>query len=334
MWSLLLKKIWLKLSRKMSTLEELRNECSRLFFCKTLKDSNEVLDIYAEFLFLTVQNHHKTDVYSTADADAKIVLQMMLTKVLHLKGILKGITFKSENGGSLNNIIDPTIVASFIRNIYETAGMFNLIYRKKNTADEKLIVHLLWVHAGLMYRQGFEGAIKKDENREKFEDEKKQIEYIASLIDSNDLFKKLDDRNKNKIRTKLKEKDYKIRFDDVNVTFLSWWELAKEMDLKEDLWNNMYTYFSLYAHPSNVAVFQFQDMFGQNEESFLKLTNFNVQNSFYLISTFISDYINLFPEVLKTFESLKLRDQIVINYFNVLMRGREYSINNSAKALG
>ena len=69
------------------TKDELRNQCSRLFACKTIADSNDLLDIYAEFLFKTVQNHHQEAVYTQAEADAKLIIQMMLTKVLHLKTI-------------------------------------------------------------------------------------------------------------------------------------------------------------------------------------------------------------------------------------------------------
>lgn len=41
----------LNLNKLTMTKEELRNECSRLFECKTIADSNDLLDIYAEFLF-------------------------------------------------------------------------------------------------------------------------------------------------------------------------------------------------------------------------------------------------------------------------------------------
>jgi len=141
------------------TKEELRKECSRLFACKTIADSNDLLDIYSEFLFQSVQNHHQEAVYTQAEADAKLVIQMMLTKVLHLKSVIAGISFKAKDGSVLNKIIDPTIVASLIRNIYETAAMFNLIYRNTKSKEEREVLYLLWVHSGLKYRQRFENII-------------------------------------------------------------------------------------------------------------------------------------------------------------------------------
>ena len=106
----------------MQDLGKLRKECSRLFRCETINDSYDLLDIYSEFLFMAVSNHHKESVYTNADADAKIVFQMILTKTLHLKSVVNGIGYKAKNGLTLNRIIDPTIVASLIRNLYETVS--------------------------------------------------------------------------------------------------------------------------------------------------------------------------------------------------------------------
>lgn len=314
------------------TKEQLRNECSRLFACKTISDSNDLLDIYAEFLFKTVHNHHKEAVYTQAEADAKLVFQMMLTKVLHLKSVIAGISFKSKDGSVLNKIIDPTIVASLIRNLYETAAMFNLIYRNTKSKEERELLYLLWSHSGLKYRQRFENVKTTEENKEKQQYEKAQIDKIVSEIEGSTLFKSLDEKNQGKIRTKLKDKDYLMRFEGTEVIFLHWHDLTKVMGIKEGMLDDIYTYFSLYSHPSNVAVFQFADMFKLGAEAFPQMVNFNLKIAFFMFSVFIADYITLFPTVLKTFESLDLRDQIVINFHNTMTRSQDYSINDSWKA--
>ena len=314
------------------TKEQLREECSRLFVCKTIADSNDLLDIYAEFLFRAVQNHHEEKVYTHAEADAKLIIQMMLTKVLHLKNVISGISFKSKDGSILNKIIDPTIVASLIRNIYETVGMFNLIYRDTKSKEERDLLYLLWVHSGLKYRQRFENVVTTAENKEKQQQEKEQIDKIVTQIESSALFQSLDEKNQGKIKTKLKDKDYLMQFADKEVKFLHWHDLTRVMGFKEGMLDNIYTYFSLYSHPSNVAVFQFADMFKLSEEAFPQLVNFNLKIAFFMFSAFIADYITLFPTVLKTFESLDLRDQIVINFHNTMARDHDYSINDSWKA--
>lgn len=315
------------------TKDQLRQECTRLLSCITIGDCIEQLDIYAEFLFKTVQSHHSDPVNTKANSQAKIVVQMMLTKVLHLKGIIAGISYQAKDGSTLNNIIDPTILASLIRNIYEAVSMFNLIYRQPKTSEEKEILYLLWVHSGLKYRQKFESAKRTDENKGKLEKEKLEIEKIILLIEANSLFKSLDDKNQRKIKTKMKEKDYLIKFDGKEVRFLHWHELADVMGIKNGILENIYSYFSLYSHPSNVAVFQFADLFKKGEEAYLHKVKFNLKIAFYMLSIFIADYINLFPAVLKTYESMNLKDQIVINLNNVIMRSHDYSINKAWEAM-
>jgi len=314
------------------TKEQLRQECIRLFECKTIHDSSDLLDIYVEFLLKAIINHHKEPVNSQADADAKIIAQMMMTKALHLKDTIKGISFNAKNGSGLNKIIDPTIVASLIRNIYETTAMFNLIYINTKTKDEKKIIYLLWVIAGLKYRQRFMSSIITEEGKTKSESEKVEIEKLIKEIESNELYNNLTEVNRDKIKTKIKKKDFLLQFEANEVKFLHWHELTSIMGIKRGLLDNIYTYFSLYAHPSNVAVFQFTDMFQKETAAFPELTTFNLRVAFFMFSIFISDFIKLFPNVRKTYESLELRDQIVINFHNNISRGYEYSINDSWKA--
>lgn len=44
----------------MKNIESLRIECARLFMCKTIQDSIDLLDIYAEFLFQAIMKNHET----------------------------------------------------------------------------------------------------------------------------------------------------------------------------------------------------------------------------------------------------------------------------------
>lgn len=313
--------------------EELREECSRLFAPETLVEQLEVLDIYAELYFNVVFNHQRDTTEGYIDEDAKIIVQMMMTKILHLKKTVSGISFQNNHGDRLNQIIDPTIVASMIRNIFETAGMFNLIYRNTKAKDEKEILHALWVSAGLKYRQKFENQTHSDQNKEKVQQEKQEIIDLNSFIQNSSLYKSLDEKNQGKIQTKLKEKDYLIEFKGKNISFLHWHDLIRIMGFKEGVLDNIYTYFSLYTHPSNVSVFQYRDMFIPESQSYQELTKFNLRIAYFIFSSFIADYIHIFPQTIETFNKLSLRDQIVINFNNTLCRGYDYSINESWKHL-
>lgn len=314
-------------------LNRLREECSRFFVCETLGDSLELLDIYAEFLYLAIKNHHRESVQNYPDADAKMVVQMMLTKTLHLISIVSGISYTSTDGSKLNKVVDPTIVASMIRNVFETTGVFNLIFRQVKSDDEKIILYCLWVYSGLKYRQRFEQSVSSQEGKEKLERERKQLEGLIKSIQDTELYKRLDESNRKILNNKIKDKSYLLSFHDNTVVPLIWQDLAKTMEIKTSLFDNIYTYFSLYSHPSNVAVFQFSDMFEKKGEPFKQLTNTNLTYFFSLMSIFIADLIHLFPNTIKTFERLSIRDQIVIDFYNIFHRGREYSINDSWKVV-
>jgi len=315
------------------TKQELRNECQRLLICENLNDCNELLDIYINFFFETIKNHQDENAESQKMHQAKIVNQMMMTKAMNLKKVITGVSYESASGWNLNKIIDPTIIASLVRNIFETVAMFNLVYSKPETDDEKNIMYWLWVSAGLKYRQRFEAVGQTAENKEKIENEKAEIEVLANNIRETELFKNLDLKNQNKIENQLKSKEYQIFFDGLKVKLISWQECVNLMGIKETLLPNIYTYFSLYSHPSNVSVFQFAGMFEKGNEAFPDMATFNLKTSFFMFSIFIADYIKLFPSTLATFENLKIVEQIVINFNNTMARSNEFSINQCADVL-
>lgn len=313
--------------------KDLREKFTKYFLNPTINENREILGMFSNFLFVAVRDHHYEEVNNSATAQAKIILQMLLTKAINLRNLTNGISFTTHDGSSLEGVIDPTIIAVLIRNIYETTGMFNLIYRKPQSDDEKIIIYLLWVLSGLSYRQRFETNIISEEIRKKFEFEKEEIKRLTGLIEQNMLSLSLDLENQDKIRNRIKKKEYLIKFENNKVVFLSWKELISCMGIKPGLFDNMYAYFSLYAHPSNVSVFQFGELFN-NDDQPLEMTNFNLQYAIFLLSIFLADYINCFPSVKQSFEQLPVFQQIALNYPNKFTRGEEYSINDSWKALG
>jgi hypothetical protein len=309
-----------------------RNEYIRLFMCKTIDDCIELVNIYSEFLHDVILKHHKEPVNNIADAEAKIIIQMMLSKSLYIKKIIEGVSFKS-----LPKIIDPTILVSFIRTVYETVGLFNLIYRNSKTEEEKKIKYNLWAISGLNYRQRFRHEDEPIWVKTKANTEKNKIESYCNEIYQSSIFEKLTSSSQKIIKKMINKKSFLLNFQKNEVVELKWNDLIdvigiikKEVKL---IFEKSYTYFSLYSHPSNVAVFQFAQMYDEENKTFMILTVDNMKFFFFLISIFIADYINLFPATINTFEKLSIRDQIVINAHNMACRGSNYSINDVYKNL-
>lgn len=316
------------------TKEQLRTEYSRLTNLSTIKDCNDLADIFLEHLWNVLNVHHNDKVYSYAHKDAKLLNQMMFTKLTHLKVLLKGVGYQGTDGQKLNDIIDPTIVASLVRNVFETSALFNLLFRQTNSEEETTIVYNLWSIAGLKYRQRFDSNIQTEESKKKLADENKQIADLIKQIKDTEKYKNLNNRSQRKIETKIDKKDFRISFDGNNVkSYSAWQDLCDVMELKKEIFDNVYTFFSLYSHPSQVSVFQFENMFDRESEAFKSLTAFNFKYCFSFLSVFIADYIHLFPQVKATFETLPIEKQIAINSFNKMLRGNDFSINDAWKNL-
>lgn len=316
------------------TQQELRQEYLRLTTLSTLKDCNDLADIFLEHLWNILNAHHGKKVETYAHKDAIMINQMMFTKLTHLKVLLKGVGYTGADGQKLNDIIDPTIVASLVRNIFETTALFNLLFRQTQSQEELLIVYNLWSIAGLKFRQRFESSVQTEENKEKLAEEEAQIAGLIKQIKDTDRYKVLINSSQRKIDTKIEKKDFRIVFDEEKVKcYSSWQELCDVMNLKKEIFNNIYTYFSLYSHPSQVSVFQFEVMFDKESEAYKSITAFNFKYCFSFLSVFIADYIYLFPDAKTIFERLTLEKQIAINSFNKMLRGNDFSINDAWKNL-
>ena len=316
------------------TNKELRAEYIRLSRLESKQDVDDMIDIFLEYFFKTILALKIDNETPRELKDAALVNQMLFTKLSHLKQIIIGIGFTSKSGAKLNNIIDPTVVGSLVRTIFETVGMFNLIYIQTNAGEERLILYNLWVSAGLSYRQKFTTAATSDEVKEKAKNEKQQIEDLKIQIEQTTLFKNISQRDKDRIYNKITSKEYNIRFENGQVKGVAGFqEFIEKAGVRPRIMDNMYTHFSLNSHPSNVSVFQFGDMFKTAEPRFFELVNFNVKSALFLLGVFAADFIKLFPELLTIYNAQPLIDQIMINFFNSFMRGEAYDINEAYDAL-
>lgn len=74
-------------------------------------------------------------------------------------------------------------------------------------------------------------------------------------------------------------------------------------------------------------------MFKKDNPEFIQLAVTGMKSCFVFLSICLADYIRLFPQVMKTYESFSIEDQILLNFHNRLARGEEYSISDKWKLL-
>ena len=104
------------------------------------------------------------------------------------------------------------------------------------------------------------------------------------------------------------------------------------MGFKHGTFYNLYSYFLLYTHPSNVAVFQFNQLF-QEGTSFLELVGFNLILVSKIVSAFLADYLSVYPDSIVAYTNLSFRDKILIDINNIFFRDSERAISDSWKEL-
>jgi hypothetical protein len=314
--------------------EKLRTqqEVGRLLKTDDLNALQDMLTILSESLFTIFMEHGKTKSSDQSVNEGKLIAQMVFTKLLNLKKLLTGVDFKSRNGTILPNTVDPTVIAPLVRNLYETVAMFHLVYLSGHSMDEKTVIYKLWVIAGLKYRQRLATKLSSPENQQKQADELKTINNLIAEIHQSALYKNLPLKEQEKLDQMIKKKDYKLSISDNVVAFHSWEDLIGIMNLKPSVAKEMYTYLSLYGHPSNVSVFQFRDLFRSKEHS-IKLSMFNVSYAVMLTSIFIGDYLKVFPECQSIFDTFPIQEQVAINMYHLIMKADSVPINNAVDLL-
>ncbi|MCX2492803.1 hypothetical protein OQX63_04930 [Pedobacter sp. PF22-3] len=313
------------------TRDQLREESQRLMFAENLSDSKDVLDIYINLLFKII-NEHTDQPASQAKREAKLVLQMVFTKMLNLRQLIDGLNYAGEHNG-LRNFIDPTIVASAGRSVVELTATFHLIYRSEYSEAEKDMLYQMWVLAGLKYRQRFVGENSSEENKQKAAIEASEIADITERIKTCEPYTVLSEKDRELIDKTIDAKEYRVNLDNGRASKMHWQQMIQFMGFKAQLTGSLYTYFSLYAHPSNVSVFQYRDLFNTKGNDHISMAMFNTKNITAMLSKFISDYIRLFPEVQAIFGDTPLLHQILINWTLRLTTDNTQPINEAMNAL-
>ncbi|RZK60290.1 MAG: hypothetical protein EOO91_01965 [Pedobacter sp.] len=309
---------------------QLETEAKRILLAEELQDTKDSLDIYVNCLFQLVQQH-TAPANNRADAEAKMMLQMLFTKTLNLRGLLDGMSYDDGHSARITNLIDPTIIASGARNITELIATFHLIYKVTNSPEQKDVLYKLWVIGGLKYRQRFAVSVSSDENNAKLVEEAEQIKTLKQEIIATSFYSNLDDANKEVITKTIRNKDYRLNLTADTASYLHWQQIIDVMGFKPELTGTLYNYFSLYAHPSNVSVFQFANLFRAGGDEHIKMSMFNIKTVSAIISKFLSDYFQLFPDALAIFNSLPELNQLVMDGILNFTTVNHETINGSSR---
>lgn len=304
---------------------EYRNdEINKMIVLEDLRAANRYLELFLEFFIDVIRKHHYDSVNSQREADAHMLFQMFFSKALHFQHMLKGTSFQSFYGG-INSIVDPTLLFTLVRNQYECLCLFELINIMPNSDDKKDFLSLIHQVSGLKYRQRFADNATLEENIQKLELEKEEIDQDINRILSSSVFRNLDAKSQDFVRNSLRHKEYQLYFkSDKEIQKLGWKDFANKFGMKKDSVNNLYTYFCLNAHPSYPSIMQFGDAFAKDKPEFINMSLFAAQTFLMFLSVFLVDYMRLFPAIVDEYKKLDSEKQKLLTVYNDFFREEKY----------
>ena len=205
---------------------------------------------------------------------AQLELQMVTTKLLAFHVLLqKWGGYNKEKDIILNPIVDPVVLGGLARSIYETLGVFRLVYLLPDTEEKQQIAFNLWKrHSFLDSIKDLEPTIPLNE----------QNGYDTSkLQDQLQYAKEQCDRLLLEVQSTTYAATHSIDYDkgnakksliilDENPKFVSLSGIDRDMEyympLKNVAFKNMYSILSHYAHPSYQAEDQFDNAFKSKDD--------------------------------------------------------------------
>jgi hypothetical protein len=88
----------------------------------------------------------------------------------------------------------------------------------------------------------------------------------------------------------------------------------------------MYSYFSLYSHPSYISIIQFKDAFNDNIEQQNQFVSTAVRNIIVLMSFIIADFCELFPTCNDLIKSMDKAKRNLVFFFDNDFRDKKINI--------
>ncbi len=308
--------------------EILRNEYKRLIYPEDLATALESYKLITDAGF-EIMKTQKEKTQNIENTDAIGLYEMTILKNLSIFKLAESLNYNSNIGDFIiSNRFDPFALSSIIRTQYEAFCTFNNIFRLSKTAEERKFKYNLWVLSGLKYRQNF--PTKLEENIKKKQDEKLEIIDLLNKIRGSEVYQHLNTESKDRIENAIKRKNWQVATSGDEANIIPWHEMFNNAGVNAIL-EGQYSSLSLNAHPSNVSVFQFADMFLRGND--LPNSIFTIKISKWLISLLIADYCYYFKDAKERFDGLPIMTQILVNSYNLMCRNESFKINDASKIL-
>ena len=182
---------------------------------------------------------------SYIEDDRNIWMQTLFSEGFHFLSLLDGIGY-NKGIDRLKPIIDPSVLFSIARRIYESVIAFELLFIIPNSEDKRTILYNLFMAHGLSERLKNLDEKMRSHNPERVAEEQKDIDECLKEIESTELYSKLDQQTKNIIHNAFGKKFRYIFKEDNSLEFVNYDDADNLLRIKNDILKGTYSYFSLH----------------------------------------------------------------------------------------
>ncbi len=316
--------------RKLSGLLESRpeeqltiEEVQKFILLDTIDDCKQYLRVILDFYFDVIKSPEGRKATSYIEDDRNIWMQTLFSEGFHFLSLLDGVGY-NKGIDRLNPIVDPSVLFSVARRIYESVIAFELLFVIPDSEDKKVILYNLFMAHGLSERLKNIDEEMRSHNPERVAEEQKDIDECLKEIEGTDLYSELDQQTKNIIKNAFGKKFRYIFKEDNSLEFVNYYDADKLLGIKNNMLKGTYSYFSLHGHPSYVSIFQFRDAFKNDSRADISLmAPHATQCVLAFMSFFIVDYMKLVPEIKTMFDKLEEPRRFAIGMYEDAMRGEK-----------
>ena len=306
-------------SEKQLTIEEVQ----KFIQLDTIDDCKQYLRVMLDFYFDVIKSPEGRKATSYIEDDRNIWMQTLFSEGFHFLSLLDGVGY-NKGIDRLNPIVDPSVLFSLARRIYESVIAFEILFVIPDSEDKKAILYNLFMAHGLSERLKNIDEEMRSHNPERVAEEQKDIDECLREIEGTDLYSELDQQTKNIIKNAFGKKFRYIFKEDNSLEFVNYDDADKLLRIKNNMLKGTYSYFSLHGHPSYVSIFQFRDAFNNDSRADISLmAPHATQCVLAFMSFFIVDYMKLVPEIKTMFDKFEEPRRFAIGMYEDAMRGEK-----------
>ena len=290
----------------------------------TIDDCKQYLTVMLDFYFDVIKSPEGRKATSPFEDERNIWLQTMFSKGCQFKSLLDGVGY-SKGASHLKPIIDFSILFTIARCVYESLIAFEILFVLPKTEDKQTIVYNLFMAQGLSERLKDLDEDMRSHNPTRVQEEQNDIDECRKAIKGTKLYKTLDQQTKATIDYALGNgKRFRYIFkDDNTMEFIQYEKAYTLLNVKENLFNSLYSFFSLHGHPSYLSLIQFRDAFKDEYRADMDMAKHATQCVLAFMSIYIVDYMKLVPEIKTMYDKLEEPRRFAIGMYEDAIRGEK-----------